>query len=476
MQGGTRVNAFVLKKIPVFPLLSLGISFLFFGRFIDNYFVYDDFRYIENNFHGLQDVLLGFNTLRVVSNSLWWPLYYVSGFNPIGYNLLNIVLYALAAVLLARFVQSLFKNRTLAFFSGLFFVLSAVGADVVFWKCANNSMLSLCFYLLTLRSYVIFRENGNRKQLYVSLACYCFAMFSKEDAASLPAVIVLMELLFFRGEQLMRTVLLRALPFCAVICIYLLLSKLVFSWLALAPAELAKFYTIRPLYSLVGGFSSFFLAPDGVLKVINPLAWFAAAAVPASLILVKDRKLLLFAFGWILFTFLPQSLTSLGQFEPRFLSNSLSRYLYIVSIGPALIYAAVVTVLKERLTGRIFLCVTLLCVGAYGWINYQNVQKRGWEWMDEAAPLKIFFAELDKQMSSFPPNSFVYVDNAPTGRAYVQQAMRVYYRNPAITWIVDPERYERKAGERAFMINITWVPTGIETMKISEPWPISDGR
>jgi hypothetical protein len=460
----------LLKKKPLFPLLAIGMSLLLFAAFLNNFFSNDDFRYIENNFQGLKHLLLGYNTLRVVSNAIWAPLYLLFGFNPLGYNLVNIALYALNAILFFHFVERLFKNRTLAFFSGLFFVLSGVGADVVLWKCADNSLICLCFGLLALLAYLRFREAKEQKYLLLSLGCYCLAMFSKEEAASLPGIILLIEYLFPNGERL-KTILLRLLPYCAIICVYLLLSKLVFSWLALAPAELARFYQIRPLYSLAGGFSVFFLAPSGVLRTINPLAYFAAIAVAASLLLVKDRKPLLFAFCWIVITFLPQSLTSLGQFEPRFLANSISRYLYIVSIGPPLVYASLLTNLKERLDGKVFLAVALIGVGIYGWINYANIQQRGQQWQQDAAPVALYLEAIGKVMPAFPPNSFVYVEPPPTGRAFVQQSMRAYYRNPSITWITDPEHYRRQPGERAFLININWGPGGIDGIQITEPWP-----
>ena len=363
--------------MPVFPFLALGIAFLLFARFIDNFFCYDDFRYIENNFHDLTHILLGYNALRVVSNAVWAPFYYLFGFNPVGYNLVNITLYALNAVLVFYFIQVLIKNRTLAFFAGLFFSLSAVGSDVVFWKCVINALLCLCFYLLTLITYVHFRENGNKKFLLLSLGCYCIAMFSKEEAASLPAIILMLEFLFLSGGLFNRTVWMRILPYCGIICTYLLLNKVVFSWLALAPAELAKFYQIRPIYSLAGGFCAFFLSPSGVLRDVNPMAWFAGIAVPVSLFLVKDKKLLLLVFGWVIFTFIPQSLSSLGQFEPKYLANSIGRYLYIVSIGPALMYAALLTDLKERVNRKIFCTVAVLIIATFGWINYENVQQRG---------------------------------------------------------------------------------------------------
>lgn len=470
------MNGNTWKKFPVFLFLAIGISLLFFARFTNNYFIYDDFRYIENNLYELKEVLLGYNTLRLVSNVIWSPLYAIFGFNPSGYNIFSLILYAGNAVLFSSFVRILFNSRILAFFAGIFFVSSSVGVDAVFWKCSSNALLCVCFYLLTLSSYIRFRREGAKSLWYLSLVWYVLAIFSKEDAASLPVIIMVIELLFLSGEQGRKPVILQVLPYALIVCIYMILNTLVFKWMALAPAELAKFYVIRPLHSLLGGLSAFILSPEGVLRAVNPLAFFAVVAVTAAVLLVKDKKILLFAFCWSIVTFLPQSLTSQGSFDPKYISNSVSRYLYIVSIGPALLYAALLANLKEKINGKIFFIVAVMVIATYGWINYENVQQRGQQWKDGAAPTAQYLSRIGKIMPSFPPNSFVFVKNSPTGRASVQQAMRGYYGNRSITWIVNPDSYQRKPGERAFMIDVDWGTSDINWIQITEPWPMTVGQ
>jgi len=466
----------LITKTTIFILLASGISVLFFAGAIDNYFAYDDFRFIENNYQGIKQILLGYNTLRLFSNALWAPLFYLFGFNPIGYNLFNIGLYALNAILLFQFIRTLTNDRTLAFFTGIFFVASSVGADVVLWKCANNSMLSLCFYLLTLIAYLRFRENKNSRNILLSLAFYCVAMLSKEEAASLPAIILLLEILFPSGER-WKAIALRVLPFCLIIMSYLLIDKIVFHWLVADPSALTPLFKIRPIYSVFGGFSSFFLSPSGVWQPNNVLTYFSVMAIVLAMIFTKNRKLLIFAFCWIIITFLPQSLTSLGQFEPKFMPNSISRYLYIVSIGPAMVYATLLSCAKEKLNRNAFVCMSVAILAIYGWINFNRVQERGLQWRIETAPVAIFLAELSKLVQTFPPNSFIYVDNPPTGRATVQQAMRGFFRNPSITWIIDPYQYKPKAGQRAFIIVVYWQDkTKINGIQIFEPWPANVGR
>jgi len=71
-----------------------------------------------------------------------------------------------------------------------------------------------------------------------------------------------------------------------------------------------------------------------------------------------------------------------------------------------------------------------------------------------------FLTALMQEVPQFPPHTFLYVNNAPAGRAFVQQALRAFYRNPSITWINDPNSYRRKPGENALLIDTLWQEDG----------------
>lgn len=447
----------------------IGIVAFYYAPFINNFFSYDDFRYIENNSHGIKQLLLGYNTFRPISNGVWSPLYLLSGFNPIGYSLFSMTLVCINGFLAYFFLLKLFQNRLFAFLSGILFVASGVGADAILWKCASNSLIAFFFYLITLNFYIIFRQSGKPIYFPVALMFFLFAMLSKEDAASLPFVILLIELVVFEPGRVSKNLIIRVSAFAAVVLVCLLLGKLLFFILQLPP-ELNKFYKIRPLHSMFSGFTSFFLEPNGFLNFKQPLFYCSVIALPAAFVLSKDRRLLLFALGWIFLTFLPQSLTSLGQFEPKYLFNSMSRYLYIVSLGPAMVYAALLSGLRRRLPDIFSFSLILLFMLFFVWSNHANVEKRGFAWREDAAPVEVFLPRMKQVMPTFPPNSYIYVENAPTGRAYVQQSMRAYYQNPSITWIGDPTTFVKKPGDSAFLILVEWGHNGVANIFIEQPW------
>lgn len=458
-----------LKYILALLFGIIGIVAFYYAPFINNFFSYDDFRYIENNSHEIKQLLLGYNTFRPISNGVWAPLYILSGFNPVGYSLFSMTLVCLNGLLVYFFLLQLFQNRMFAFLSGILFVASGVGADAILWKCASNSLVTFFFYLLTLNFYITFRQSGKRIYFPLALVFFLFAMLSKEDAASLPFIILLVELLVLEPGRVSKSLIIRVSAFVVVVLIFLVLGKLIF-FLLQQPPELNKFYKIRPLHSIFSGFTSFFLGPDGFLNFKQPLFYCSVIALPAAFVLSKDRRLLLFALGWIFLTFLPQSLTSLGQFEPKYLFNSISRYLYIVSLGPAMVYATLLSGLRKRLPNIFSISLILIFILFFVWFNHVNVKKRGVAWREDAAPVEVFLPKMKQVMPTFPPNSYIFVVNAPTGRAYVQQSMRAYYQNPSITWIVDPTKYVRKPGESAFLILVQWGQNDVANIFIQQPW------
>jgi len=70
--------------------------------------------------------------------------------------------------------------------------------------------------------------------------------------------------------------------------------------------------------------------------------------------------------------------------------------------------------------------------------------------------VKAYLAAIGTVMKSFPDNSHFYVEDAPTGRAYMQLAMRAFYQNPTLFWIANPDRYMITPNEPAYLIRCFW--------------------
>jgi tetratricopeptide (TPR) repeat protein len=174
--------------------------------------------------------------------------YKIHGFNVYGYHLFNLAIHLLNALLVYLFVfltfntpflktSSLKKNSNLiALFSALLFVSHPVQTEAVTYIFQRHASFVTVFYLSALVSYIQGRlcfENlkpSHFKSVFyfiLSLLSTLFAMKTKENAFTLPIVILIYEFFFFTGRTKTRA--LRLLPWllCLLIVPYSVPSSLV---------------------------------------------------------------------------------------------------------------------------------------------------------------------------------------------------------------------------------------------------------
>jgi Tfp pilus assembly protein PilF len=142
--------------------------------------------------------------------------YALDGFDVRGFHIFNIIVHLMNAILVYLFViitfespfliQSSLKSYStkIAFFSALLFVSHPIQTEAVTYIFQRLASLVTFFYLAAIVSYAYSRVSeraGPRHFFYLlSIISAVFAMKTKENAFTLPFVIILYEFLFFRGE------------------------------------------------------------------------------------------------------------------------------------------------------------------------------------------------------------------------------------------------------------------------------------
>jgi tetratricopeptide (TPR) repeat protein len=164
---------------------------------------YDDPDYTTANSHvrqglttqGLQWAL----TSRDAAN--WFPVTWVShmldcqffGLDSGWHHLDNVLLHALAAVLLCIFVQratgSLGRGALVAFL----FALHPLHVESVAWVAERKDVLSACFWFLTLWAYVRYAEHPTLGRYLAVAAAFCLGLMAKPMLVSLPLVLLLLD-------------------------------------------------------------------------------------------------------------------------------------------------------------------------------------------------------------------------------------------------------------------------------------------
>jgi len=205
-------------------ILLCGI--LIYANNLVSSFHYDDLPYIINNSAittpGRLADLFRYWPSRLISFLSFALNHRLHGLSVFGYHLVSFLLHILASLTacwLARmtFLTPAMKNEgisrykgILSFFAGLIFLTHPAQTEAVVYIFQRVTVLAALFYLLSLSLYVKARldleENGR-----LNVPCYAsgfaaalIAMFSKENASTIPLMILLYELCFFSQGKRVR--------------------------------------------------------------------------------------------------------------------------------------------------------------------------------------------------------------------------------------------------------------------------------
>jgi protein O-mannosyl-transferase len=282
------------------------------------------------------------NYYRPFQMLLYTGAHSLGGLQPQAFHFLNILLHTLCSLLVAAIGFRLAGSSLIGIAGGLIFALHPIHSESVAWISGVTDPLCAAFYFASL--YFHLQDGGERKNpgsWLLAPAFFLGALFSKEMAFTLPVVALWMDGCLNRRPRLARYAL-----FAAVFFFYALLrmSALHAFLVRQVPLELSA--AGRILSSLVLGaryLAKMFVPFDiSAAHVFQPtttvaswsFAWSIAvlAAFSAAAWRLRNRRELLFLFGFCVLTILPVlNLNGIGE------NVFADRYLYIPTLGSCLI-------------------------------------------------------------------------------------------------------------------------------------------
>ena len=346
---------------------------------------------------GLTDIWLSdeLSTYFPLTASMLWLEWRLWGASPTGYRVVNVLLHALAVVLLWRLLVRLHAPGALV--AAAVFAVHPVTVASVGWIAERKNTLSLPLFLLALLAAVRFEDEGRRRWYALALAAFVLALLAKTSVAMMP--IVLLGFAWYRRGAITRRDLARAAPFVAVAAALALVTVLHQGAAEHRPEGLASrvaaagwavwFYLGKAVLPL----DLAMIYPRWDVQPAWPPAWIPLAALVLVAGVAWRRRAgwgrpVLAALGYVVAMLLPV----LGLVGWSFHQHSLvSDHLqYVALAGPiALVVGAAAGALGRRGTGRpvgVALAATVVAaLAALTWVRATIYQKGETLWRDTLA-------------------------------------------------------------------------------------------
>lgn len=145
------------------------------------------------------------------------------GKNPFIHHLINVLLYALTAIVLLNFLDKFIftKQQIAAFITTLLFVIHPIHTEVVANIKSRDEIFSLLFLLLTLNYLLRYLKESRRvAHFYLAMLFYLFALLSKENG--LIFIVMIPLTIFCFTDRKFRQIIFPSLPFIAMAVAYVL--------------------------------------------------------------------------------------------------------------------------------------------------------------------------------------------------------------------------------------------------------------
>ena len=371
------VLTFKWKHIIFIALLSIAI----YANTLSMDFVWDDLTQIKENLkiRSLRNVPSMFTSdvwSGVGQESPYYrPIftlstaadYFISGKNPSGYHLTNILLHAAVSVMFYILALKILGNELASVSAVLVFTVHPVHAEAIAWISGRNEPLAALFMFASLYSYILYRDKTKILYLILSVFLFFIALLSKELAVTLPLIILLYEICFREGTLKQKIKL--PLFYTAVIMPYLVLRTLSLKY-ALWSVSDPLLWRIYTLPILIVEYLRLLIFPSNLkvfydiplrqspfeLNVILSLI-LIIMVIAVTIAALKYNKRLFFSLLWIIIALIP-ALNIIAQIRPALMAD---RYLYIPSAGFSLAMGIVFLRIHNWKSNKEYRKITMTC-------------------------------------------------------------------------------------------------------------------
>lgn len=448
----------------IFIIIIIGIVLTY--KTYNNFFILDDFIHLKEakvssqNFSHIFYVHQGF--FRPIVNLTFLIFYKLCGLNPTGYFIFNIFLHIINSILVFWLSRELFGNQIFSLLAGIFFVSNSVHAESIFWIGALTGLEVSILYILALIFFMYYCNNQSKYFYSLSLLTYIIGLFTKESIITFPIIASLFYIIYYRDNNFRISKFLKTiLPFYIVSFFLIGIHAIINT-----SDELIQRsdYTIGPhaLYQLfIGFFMQIF--PPKIIYIFLPVSVdtlegqefdlllnqtgltehqiviFAIIIMLVSMpfflyilwkILKSDQKHIKFGIGWSIFALIP-FIFFVERVYPAF------RYLYIPSIGSAILLGSIATLSFSRKTIRMYdvSIRSIVILSSVFWIiaNGLTLIIEEKNYANYGHNVKTFISQLTSNRTIFQSDSTILFYNIPVEDLDLKAIVELYLGEKNLT-------------------------------------------
>ena len=347
--------------------------------------MWDDLSVLSSEIHGIKGYGLFFGggdyyrPFLALAHGLDYAIWYT---NPLGFHLTNILLNALCGIaayfVFLHFFQG--KNNLLPFMAALLFVLHPAHADSVAWIAGRTDIIATLFFLLALLAYVLYREENDRRTLFLCALFFLFSLFGKEVGITFPLIALSYDALIKQRKA--KDIFTSQVPLWIVVIIYFLLRKIPQPPVGITGAisggnvgtSINLLGFIKEIAFSFGFYIEKLLLPFHLsmfpdIHRAENIFFIAVFFLIFFIAVTKKSRTITFGMLFIVLTILPSLPVALMKNVPAPVAI---RYLYLPVFGFSLIIASSLDKIRPKYIKIFVFCVVFMIYGISGSLRNMN--------------------------------------------------------------------------------------------------------
>ena len=183
----------------IYTILCVAAAFAMRVEYLHRGFFEDDYGFISRGPIDLSHVATAFNPITI--GWFYRPVFlvWIDIFNTIAphssvvLHTASLVLFGLTVPLAGSLAYRLTKNVYVGGAATLLFLFAHGMEEAIWWISSGSTLLAALFSMITLHLWLTWREGGRRRYAILAMLTMCLALCSKEDAASLPFILIVLD-------------------------------------------------------------------------------------------------------------------------------------------------------------------------------------------------------------------------------------------------------------------------------------------